>query len=367
VKINQHNDVEKPQPEEVAVTKSNSFFIFFIEKKWQQFGLGLVLTAIIGVVAMQLAPLPGLAVLGSLTIALLLGIGWRGLFGLPKVYGGGVQFSARRVLRFGIILTGVRLNFGLIVSSGLQVLFLDTLLIIFGVFFIPWLGKKLGLTSSLALMLGVGQSICGASAVGAIAPLAPGADQDEVSLAVAICGIMGTVGVLLFIFALNVLNWQSHFYGLLTGSTLHEIAQVAAAGPAGGQSAFDLAMVVKLTRVVLLAPVALALAFLLTLRAGKESQQAQKFDWRKLPIPWFVLGFLIVGAVNSVGWLSKDLSNITLQVSIFLMVMAMAAMGLLVDLKVIRKTGLRALGVSFLAFAAFTAVSLGLIAVLGMI
>ncbi|HEX2909456.1 MAG TPA: putative sulfate exporter family transporter [Chloroflexia bacterium] len=327
--------------------------------KWRNFSLGVGLTALIGLAATLLAPLPGLAAMGSLTVALLLGIGWRSGLGLERAYAGGVQFSAKKLLRYGIILTGVRLNFGLVASSGLQVLLLDLLMITFGLCCIPWLGRKLGLSKGLALLLGVGQSICGASAVGAIAPLSPDVNEDDVSLAVAICGLIGTVGVLFYVFAGQLFHMQANFYGLTSGSTLHEIAQVVAAGPAGGQNAADLAMVVKLTRVMLLAPVALLLAFLFTMKAEKKAEKAagaKRLGWKQVPIPWFVFGFLAVGVINSLGWLSKDLSNLILQASVFLMVMAMAGMGLQVDLAVVRRMGLKALGVGLLAFALFVTV-----------
>jgi len=244
------------------------------------------------------------------------------------------------------------------------------LLIAFGISFIPWLAHRLQLSQGLGLMLAVGQSICGASAVGAIVPLVPGAKEEEVSLAVAICGLLGTLGVLLYGLASAFLGLQGPFYGLLSGSTLHEIAQVVAAGPAGGPGAADLAMVVKLTRVMLLAPVAIGLAFIFTWRASQKAGstgQAQKaFNWKKLPVPWFVFGFLLVGAITSLGWLSKDVAALVLQLSIFLMVMAMAAMGLMVDLQVIRKTGLKAMGVASLGFICFTALSLLLVLTLGL-
>jgi len=129
-------------------------------------------------------------------------------------------------------------------------------------------------------------------------------------------------------------------------------------------------MVVKLTRVMLLAPVAIGLAFIFTWRASQKAGstgQAQKaFNWKKLPVPWFVFGFLLVGAITSLGWLSKDVAALVLQLSIFLMVMAMAAMGLMVDLQVIRKTGLKAMGVASLGFICFTALSLLLVLTLGL-
>lgn len=338
-------------------------------RRWLPFGIGLGLTGILGVIATLLAPLPGLAVMGSLTVALLLGLLWRSTLGLPKAYSGGVRFSAQKLLRYGIILTGVRLNFALIVSSGIQVLLLDCVMILFGVGILPLLMQRFGLSRRLAFLMGVGQSICGASAVGAMTALFPDSDEDEVSLAVAICGLVGTVGVLFFALLPHLVVLSNGMYGLLTGSTLHEIAQVVAAGSAGGPGAADLAMIVKLTRVVLLAPVALTVAVIVTLRNRRQaaSGEQRNFNWKKLPLPWFVFGFLLVGAMNSLGLFPKSLANIILQVSVFLLVMSMAAMGLMVDISVIRKTGLKALGVALLGFALFVLLSFVLTSIMGYI
>lgn len=331
------------------------------------FLLGLGITIVIGIIATVLAPLPGIAVMGSLTVALLLGLAWRSTVGLPKASVAGVRFSAQKLLRYGIILTGVRLNFALVAASGIKVLLIDSVLIAFGVIVVPFFLRKMGLSRRLAFLIGVGQSICGASAVGAMAALFPDVEEDDVSLAVAICGLIGTVGVLLFTLSVHVFALSSNVYGLLTGSTLHEIAQVVAAGAAGGAKAADLATVVKLTRVMLLAPVALIVAFVVTLRAEKQAEPTtrQRFDWKKVPMPWFVFGFLAVGVFNSLGAFPKGLANIILQGSVFLLVVAMAAMGLMVDLKVIRKTGLRALGASLLIFVVFVGLSALLITVTG--
>ncbi len=349
----------EPEPEQIQAPRP------FVPPVRANFYKGLGLTALLGGVAMLIAPLPGLAVMGNLTVALLLGIAWRSVAGLPRPYTGGIQFSARKLLRYGIILTGVRLNFNLIVSSGLQVLLLDLILIVLGLIIIPRLGKKLGISSGLAFLIAMGQSICGASAIGAVATITPDTDEDDISLAVALCGVVGTAGVLFFSLAGPALGWPARLYGLLSGSTLQEIAQVVAAGNAGGPVAADLSLVVKLTRVMLLAPVVLVVAAIFTSRTGKGESKAASFSWKKIPVPWFIFGFLAVGAVTSSGVLSKDLVNITLQASIFLMVMAMAAMGLMVDLVVIRKRGLKALTLAGLAFAGFIATSFLLTIVFG--
>ena len=326
---------------------------------WRAFGYGLLLAIVLGGVALLLAPLPILVIMGSLTVALLLGLLWRAIFGLPRSYTGGVRFASQRFLRWGIILTGVRLNFALVVSSGLQVFLLDTIMIVFGVFAMSWLARKLGLRKDLAFLISIGQSICGASAIGAISAMLPDTDEDDISLAVAICGLVGTVGVLCFTFAAHFFGLRGTFYGLLTGSTLHEIAQVVAAGPAGGLAAANLATVTKLTRVMLLAPIAIGVALLVSVRKNRQGEVGiqQRLNWKKVPMPWFVLGFLAVGALNSLGFFPPVVSGVILQASVFLTVVSMAGMGLMVDLRVIRQTGLRALGVSFLIFVLFVTLS----------
>ncbi|HLG75175.1 MAG TPA: putative sulfate exporter family transporter [Ktedonobacteraceae bacterium] len=105
------------------------------------------------------------------------------------------------------------------------------------------------------------------------------------------------------------------------------------------------------------------------LHSRKRSMNGEQrnFNWKKLPLPWFVFGFLIVGAANSLGLFPKSFANLILQVSVFLLVMAMAAMGLMVDIAVIRKTGLKALGVALLGFALFVLLSFVLTSVMGYI
>ncbi|EFH81828.1 YeiH family protein [Ktedonobacter racemifer] len=329
--------------------------------KWPPFLLGLGLTVILGVIAMFLAPLPGLTIMGSLTVALLLGLLWRGTIGLPRAYTSGVRFSSQKLLRYGIILTGVRLNFGLLISGGVRILILDLVMILVGVGVLPWLAHRLGLSKRLAFLICVGQSICGASAVGALAAVMPDVDEDDASLAVAICGLIGTVGVLLYAFGGHLIGLTSTQYGLLAGSTLHEIAQVVAAGPAGGPGAADIAMLTKLTRVVLLAPVAVVATFLFSWRASRQAGVSNSLNLKKIPLPWFVLGFLLVGVINSLGFFSKDIAALLVQASTFLMVAAMAAMGLMVDFAVLRRRGLRALGVSLLLLAIFIVLSSAII------
>lgn len=127
---------------------------------------------------------------------------------------------------------------------------------------------------------------------------------------------------------------------------------MVAAGPAGGPGAADIAMLTKLTRVVLLAPV--VATFFFSWRASRQAGVSNSLNLKKIPLPWFVLGFLVVGMINSLGFFSKDIAAFLVQASTFLMV---AAMGLMVDFAVLRRRGLRALGVSLLLLTLFIALS----------
>jgi uncharacterized integral membrane protein (TIGR00698 family) len=250
------------------------------------------------------------------------------------------------LLRLGIILLGVRLNLDLVVHGGWKILFLDMSVIITGLCFITWLGTSLGLDSTLACLIAVDSSICGASAVAAAAPVLRARD-DETALVIPLCSLIGTIAVLAFTFAQGMLHLAPQTYGMLTGATLHEVAQVMAAVTAV-PGALEMGTVTKLTRVVLLAP---AIFFLNGwVRRSKNGRLREDEAGTPLPKPWFVLGFLLVGIANTLAFHLLPLARETLLdynrqilvIANFLMAMAMAGMGLQVDFGRLRANGPRA-------------------------
>jgi uncharacterized integral membrane protein (TIGR00698 family) len=316
-------------------------------------GLSLALAA----ASYWLATLPGLKVMGALTVALLVGIAWRAAAGLPAVLVPGTKYSARTILRLGIVLMGARLDFGLIAKAGPQVLLLDVAIIAVGILGISWIARRSGVDAKLAMLLAVGTSICGASAVAAAAPVTK-AGEDDTTLAVALCGVLGTVGVLFYVLAGPMLGLTTSQLAIMSGSTLHEVAQVMAAAFTWGTKTGDLGTLVKLTRVVLLAPALVALGVL----TGGESKQ--KFTWKEPPIPWFVIGFLALGGIGSLGLIPAAIKGWLSNASIFLMVAAMAAMGLNTHLEMIRKAGMRVIYAGLAGWGLLAATSYGLIRVL---
>jgi uncharacterized integral membrane protein (TIGR00698 family) len=308
-----------------------------------QFRAGVGLTVLIAVAGLILGSLPALARIGPLSIALLLGLAWRGLMHVPAEHHVGIGFSARQLLRLGIVLLGVRLNFELIAHSGYRIFVLDLIVITFGVLFITWLGKRAGLQGQLPLLIAVGSSICGASAVAATAPVIRARDSD-IALAIPLCSVFGTVAALGLTLAQTYLHLKPETYGILAGSTLHEVAQVIAAS-AAVPGALQSGTMVKLLRVLLLIPVVLGLGQLFG-RGGTRTVPVQK--------PWFVGGFFLVGLANTALLYAFpqfhpvlfQLDGQVLTVANFLMAMAMAGLGLQVDMASLRTQGLAAIGVA---------------------
>ena len=327
---------------------------------------GLVLTALLTTLAYSLDRLPGLGLLGTLGLALVLGLACRALFGLPKAAAPGVTFSAKTLLNLGVILLGVRLNFALLYAAGPSVLLLDLLVVGAGMLTIERLGKRMGLTRGLRLALAVGSSICGPSAIAAAVPII-GANDDEVSVAVGTVSLLGALGAVGYILLAPLLDLGPRAYGLMTGATLQSVGHVLAAGAAGGAGALDLATLTKLTRVALLAPVLLVVGWLLarygeagckeTGREGAGLERISSPKTRPPLLPGFLIGFLALGTLNSFGLIPRSLINILNPASVVLTTVAMAGIGLGVNFGVLRRIGGGAAVLALLGFGMIIAVA----------
>ncbi len=312
---------------------------------------GLGLAAALAVAATLTARLPGLAVLGPLGIAMVLGVAWRATAGLGTAALPGTVFAARTLLRVGVVLLGIRLDFGLLVAAGPRVVVLDLLVVTLGMLAMERLGKALGLERGLRLSLAVGSCICGAAAVAAAAPMIRASD-DDVSVSVGIVSLLGTLGVIGFAVLAPILGMSVQRYGLMTGSTLHEVAQVLAAGAAHGGAALDLATITKLTRVALLAPTLLVVGTILHRRDRIRGVRDAGLTGRRPPLlPGFLIGFLALGALRSLGVVPGAWVGPLQNGSTILMTVAMAAIGLAVDLRVVRRIGAPAIVLALAGFA----------------
>ena len=304
--------------------------------RFRAFFPALLITLVCSVVGKELALLPGLSLVGHLVLALLLGMGVQLFRSLTQAArGSGTGFIANKFLRAGIILLGFKLNLVLLLHEGLKgleaAIFMVTVMLILNYM----MARLFQVDHTLAMLTACGCSICGAAAVmGVSAPLKAKADQSV--LAVAIVAILGTVFTLVEVGLLPVLGFTNAQFGTMAGLSLHEIAHAVAAGGSAGQVGTDSAIIAKLSRVLLLAPVALIIGFIEMKRSSKAADGKLS-----VPIPYFMGGFILASAVGSYLNFSADLLSGLVSIAYLLLGMAMAALGINVNFGVIVKNGAR--------------------------
>jgi uncharacterized integral membrane protein (TIGR00698 family) len=315
---------------------------------------GIVLTGILTIVAKQITSLPFLSIMGIMIISILLGMSWRSMMGPQVNAEAGIGFSSKYLLRFGIILMGLRLNLQQIVEAGISVILVDVIVITFTLTLMLYLGKIFKVERQLSALIAVGTAVCGAAAIVAVSSVIK-PKKEYTALAVACIAILGTIGALLYIFLYPVLPLETENYGVLVGATLHELAHVIAAAVPGGEVSMNSAILTKLGRVALLIPVAIILGYLFSEKEEKSnSSLAQKL--KNLPVPWFIFGFLAMSMVTTFGLIPTGLSNFLIELSVYLLAMAMAGIGLGINFGDFKKVGAKPIIVGVLGFLALAAI-----------
>ncbi|MEC0345766.1 MULTISPECIES: YeiH family protein [Peribacillus] len=294
---------------------------------------GLLLTAAIAFIAGIVIKIPIFSVMGSMIISIILGMAWKATIDVPQGSTTGITFSSKILLRAGIILMGLRLDLQQIISAGFSIVLIDVIVISFTLGFMLYLGKLLSIDRHLSALIAVGTAVCGAAAIVAIAPLI-GAKKETTAISVAFIAILGTVVTIVYTFIYPVLDLTSYKYGVLAGSTLHELAHVIAAAAPGGNASSDTAILVKLGRVTLLIPVAIIFGIFFK---KSHTVNIKKRSLKELPIPWFIFGFLAMCILNTWGVFSESITKILITLSIYLLSMAMAGLGLSVNFKEFKK------------------------------
>lgn len=304
---------------------------------------GLLLAAAVAGAGTLAAGLPWARGLGlsALTLSILLGIvaGNTLLPRIAPVVAAGVDFSKNTLLRTGVILYGFRLSFGQLAQIGWAGVAIDVVMITLVFTIALQVGTRVfRLERDTALLIGVGSAICGAAAVLAAEPVVR-AQPHRVSVAVATVVVFGTLGMFLYPLFYPHLGLSPRSYGIYAGSTIHEVAQVVAAGKAVSESAAAAAVIEKMLRVMLLAP------FLLLLSQAQRLGHAHTAGGARprLMIPWFAVAFVAVCAVNSLGLFPARFVDRLNDLDTLLLAMAMAALGLRTHMRAVREAGVRPL------------------------
>ena len=311
---------------------------------------GLLLSGAIAWGAIQLGKLEWMQSHGmsALTLAIMLGIvlGNSVYIRLAAACGAGVAFSKQTFLRLGIILYGFRLTFQDIGQVGLAGIAIDALVLTSTFGLAMLLGTTVfKLERNCAILIGAGSSICGAAAVMATEPVVKGRSED-VTVAVSTVVVFGTIAIFLYplLYQLNqgwqVLGATPTAFGVYIGSTVHEVAQVVAAGKSIGQEAANAAVIAKMVRVMMLAPFLVILSAVLARGKAKVGSHDKA---TKLAIPWFAFIFIGVVAFNSLGLLPAGTVATITELDTVLLAMAMAALGLTTHMSAIRRAGIKPL------------------------
>ena len=322
---------------------------------------GLLLTMAIAGLAYGLREIPGVRTFSPMILAILLGILFHNFVGTPARARGGVVFSLRRILRLAIILLGLQLTASQVVAVGGAgfAIIVATLAATF--MLTKAMGRVLGVERKLAELIAAGTSVCGASAVIATNTVTEGSDED-VAYAVACVTVFGTLSMFLYPVLGTLIHLDVHHYGLWVGSSIHEIAQVVAAAFQHGKEAGDFGTIAKLSRVMLLAPLVMTLG-IIAVRRGARSAGTKAEG--KVPMPWFVLGFIAMIGINSLGVIPGAATHAVTPVTTFLLTMALAAMGLETDIRKLKAKGARPLALGALSWVFISTFSLALILAIG--
>ncbi len=325
---------------------------------------GLLLVIAIAAAAVALRLLPGLALLSPMILAVVMGIALRTFFGAPAALHPGLGFAARRVLRLAIVLLGLQLTVAQVMALGVEGVAVVVLALIATFLVTRWLGRLLGVERGLAELIAAGTAVCGASAIVATNTVTRAREAD-VAYALACVTLLGSVAMFLYPLLPALLDLPDRLYGIWAGASIHEIAQVAAAGFQHGAEAGEWGMIAKLARVMLLAPLVLALGFFAG-RAARRDGADEGGDPEGgaapgVPVPWFVFGFLAMIGLNSTIDLPASLRADMMAATGFLMAVALAALGLQTDLRALMARGPRPLLLGLASFAFMAAFSLALL------
>ncbi len=330
---------------------------------------GIVLTFALAGVALTMRSLPYISAAGPFLLAIMLGIAVRNIFGLPARCQPGSKFVLTTLLRLAIALLGLQLTLGQLAAVGGVGLVIVVTILVTTFLFTGMVGRWLSVDARLVQLIAAGTAVCGASAVIVTNAVTKGTEED-VTYAVAIVTVFGSLSMFLYPMVPALLELGPRAYGLWAGASIHEIAQVVAAAFQNGQESGEFAVIVKLNRVIMLAPMVLALGWVNAIMSARKQREESGHPFsavrRVVPVPWFVLAFFCMIAVNSFDIVPPAEKKWAIHATTLFFAAALAAMGLGMDLGRVTEKGSRPLLLGAASWAFITLFSLALIKLIGM-
>ena len=325
---------------------------------------GIILSVGVALLACWLESLLPIHLIGSAVIAMFIGMVLNYFLRNTKVFASGLKFTSKKILKFAIILLGLSLNITTILNVGKMSLtvMIFTLLTCFGGGY--FIGKALGLNWKLSNLISAGTGICGGSAIAAIAPTID-ADDNDVAYAMSATFLFDMAMIVLFPIMGQAMGMTDQAFGIWAGTAVNDTSSVVATGYAFSEGAGDFATMVKLTRTLAIIPTVITFAFVQLRLKRKEalansqngSELKANFSIAKI-FPWFILGFLAMSIVASVFPIPAAVVSGTKSASKFLMVCALAAIGLNTSFSSMKKAGIRPMIHGFIISALVVVVAL---------
>ena len=329
---------------------------------------GIALSVVIAALACWLESLLPIHVIGSAVIAMFIGMFLNQFTSKTTIFSSGLKFTSKKILKFAIILLGLSLNVATILHVGKLSLtvMVFTLLTCFGGG--HFIGKALGLNWKLSNLISAGTGICGGSAIAAISSTID-ADDNDVAYAMSATFLFDMAMIVLFPIMGKAIGLRDQAYGLWAGTAVNDTSSVVAAGYAFSEAAGDFATMVKLTRTLSIIPTVVIFALInlrLKRKAAGNSDAKLQVNIGSI-FPWFIVGFLAMAALSSLGLIPVNVAAFLKSASKFLMVAALAAIGLNTSFRDMRKVGIAPMLHGFIISALVVLVALGVEWALGLV
>ncbi len=296
---------------------------------------GIVLVLLVGTLSWWLSEI--IPRIGSVTIAILLGVLLGNLFFNNEAGRAGAVFAEKKILPFAIGLLGVELQLLTLVELGPVAAIIIVIAIGSSVLLAVKLGELFGFSRSFSMLIGAGNGICGSSAVAATS-IAIEADEADTGISISVVNLLGTIGIFLIPALIQLLSLSDLQGGLLTGGTLQAFGQVVAAGFSVNDDVGNIATVVKMGRVLMLGP--MVILFGTWAQSQFVSEEKSK---AKVQIPRFIFGFFAMSLIASLNFLPVEVLDMIKLSGKYLLVIAMAGIGMRIQLKTLFRSGLNAL------------------------
>lgn len=322
---------------------------------------GVVLVGIIAAAAYGLRSIQAFAMLSPMIVAIFIGLLFGNVVGFPEKAGAGVAMAGKRLLRISVALLGLQLTFSGLLEVGLVGMMLVVVAVSTTFAFTVWLGDAMGVDRGLSHLIASGTAVCGASAIAATNAIVK-ATREDVSYAIACVTLFGTAVMFIYPLLLPVLDLDPYAFGLWAGVSIHEVAQVVGAGFQGGEAAGQTSVVTKLARVLMLAPLLMAISTMPMLRAGVP--EGSKSLRLLTAVPAFVVMFVLLAAANSLGLIPDPVRSGLVSVTPILLTTALAALGLGTSFAHLKTRGWRPMLLGLAASVFISVTTLAMVSVL---